>query len=64
MINALDIYKHSHLHLHSFEEYALGQCLRAAHLSTSSATAQIKLQEAENDDQTEERKVTHHSHQG
>ncbi len=36
---------------------------RAAHLFTSSAATQIKLQEAENEDQAEKSKVTHHSYQ-
>lgn len=36
---------------------------RAANLSRYPATTQIKLQETENGDQTEESKVTHHSDQ-
>jgi len=36
----------------------MGRYLRAAHLSRYPATSQIKLQETENGDQTEESKVT------
>ncbi len=65
IINALHIYKHSHLRLHAsvlYIEHEMINC-RAAHLFTSSAATQIKLQEAENEDQAEKSKVTHHSYQ-